>query len=129
MYPTLFYRDAPAAMEWLQRAFGFEEIIRVPGEDGSISHAEMHLGGAVIMLGSAGMHGRNYRSPLDLAGMNQATYVYIEDPEAHYRRAGAAGAEITDPLEAKDYGGSGYSCRDVEGHEWSFGSYRPEVPA
>ena len=105
-------------------------MFRVPAEDGSIIHAEMHLGGAVIMLGSAGMHGtQNYASPLDLPATNQGISVTIADPEGHYRTAVAGGAQITHPLEAKDYGGSGYSCRDIEGHQWSFGSYRPEVPA
>lgn len=127
IHPILFYRDAPAALQWLHDAFGFEELFRVPGDDGRIVHAEMHLDGAIIMVGSCDAAAGNL-SPLDVDGRSTAfVNVYIPDPDAHYAGATAAGAEITHPLEDKDYGGRGYACRDLEGHAWSFGSYRPEV--
>lgn len=128
IHPALFYRDAPAAMDWLRDAFGFQEMFRVPGENGAIRHAEMHLNGAIIMVGSPDA-ARVTASPAELAGATSVFInVYIPDPDAHHARAVAAGAEITYPLEDKDYGGRGYSCKDVEGHHWSFGSYLPQVP-
>ncbi len=51
--------------------------------------------------------------------------VYVQDPDAHYARACAAGAEVLIPIEDKPYGGRGYTCRDPEGHTWAFGSYDP----
>ena len=51
--PTLRYRDAPAAIEWLCRAFGFEKHLVVPGDDGTIAHAQLVFGNGMIMLGSA----------------------------------------------------------------------------
>ena len=122
-YPCLLYRDAPAAMAWLTDAFGFKEMMRVPGEDGSVLHAEMNFGSGVIMLSSARL-GEGWLSPLDLPGVNQTVSVYVDDVDAHHAHAVKAGAEITFPLESKDYG-RGYSCKDCEGHTWTFMDYRP----
>lgn len=128
LYPCFFYRDAPAAMAWLQRAFGFEVLLQVPGPDGTIAHGELKLGNAVLMLGSARPE-RGWKSPLDLGGNTQNTYVGIDDDEveAHHARAVAAGAQVTIALHAPEYGGKTYSCVDPEGHHWSFGSYRPRA--
>lgn len=126
IYPVLRYQDAPAAIDWLQAAFGFEPLLVAPNPDGSIAFAEMRFGAGVIMLGSArDEHG--WRSPRDLPGLNQTLYVSIEDPDAHCERARAAGALITRELEITDYGSREYSASDIEGHHWSFGTYRPEA--
>jgi uncharacterized glyoxalase superfamily protein PhnB len=58
---------------------------------------------------------------------SQGVYVAVEDADAHYERAKAAGAEITREIEDTDYGSREYTARDHEGHVWSFGTYRPEV--
>jgi uncharacterized glyoxalase superfamily protein PhnB len=55
----------------------------------------------------------------------QSAYVIVEDADAHYARAKAAGAEIVMEVEDQDYGGRLYSCLDPEGHLWSFGTYDP----
>ena len=128
--PGMRYRDAPAAIEWLCQAFGFAKRLVVPGEGGTIAHAQLTFGNGMIMLGSAGAHGGGYdelvKTPRELGGIgSQAAYVIVEDPKAHYDRAVAAGAEVLLPLQAQDYGGSGYTCRDPEGHVWSFGDHNP----
>jgi len=129
--PGLRYEDAPAAIEWLGKAFGAEPQLVVPGEaEGEIAHAQLRLGAGMIMLGTAGKHGNGFdelmATPRETGGRNtQSAYVVVPDPAAHHARAVAAGAEIVMALEPKDYGGSGYSCRDLEGHVWSFGDYDP----
>jgi uncharacterized glyoxalase superfamily protein PhnB len=126
--PTLRYRDAPAAIEWLCKAFGFEKTLVVPGEGGTIAHAQLAIGNGMIMLGSASddEFGRLQRPPLDVGGVGtQSAYIIVPDADAHYVRAVAAGAEIVLDLVDQDYGGRGYSCRDPEGHVWSFGTYDP----
>ena len=123
--PTLYYRDANAAIVWLERAFGFATLMNVPGPEGTVAHAELRVGDGIVMLGSAGNFGAS-KSPLDLTGVNQGVYVIVDDVRAHYHRATAAGARVIHDYEEKDYGGAGYSCADFEGHEWSFGSYVPE---
>lgn len=126
--PTLRYADAAAAITWLCRAFGFEEHLVVPGEDGAIAHAQLLFGNGMIMLGSAG--GTDFddlqKPPGDLGGaVSQSPYLIVADVDAHYARAVAAGAEIVIPIRDEDYGGRGYSCRDPEGHLWNVGSYDP----
>ena len=130
--PALRYRDGSAAIEWLCSAFGFTRHIVVPNGDGGIAHAQLVLGEAMIMLGSSheGEYSQFARSPLDLDGMNsQSPYVVVGDPDALYARAVAAGAAIVIDIKDEDYGGRGFTCRDPEGHLWSFGSYDPWQPA
>lgn len=130
--PTMKYRDAPAAIEWLCRAFGFEEHLVVPGENGAIAHAELVYGNGMIMLGSAGdgPYDALVKPPRDVGTvLTQSAYVVVEDADRHHARAVAAGAEVVMPLVDEDYGGRGYSCRDPEGHLWNFGTYDPWAPA
>jgi uncharacterized glyoxalase superfamily protein PhnB len=125
--PALRYRDAPAAIEFLCSAFGFEKQLVVPGESGTIAHAQLKLGHGMIMLGSMNdnAYGRLMRSPQEAGGSTQSIYVVVADADAHCARAKAAGAEIVLDLEDKDYGGRDYTCRDREGHVWTFGTYDP----
>ena len=126
--PTLRYNDAAAAIEWLCEAFGFEKHLVVPGEDGSIAHAQLVFGNGMIMLASARASEFDalHKSPGALGGtVSQSPYIVVDDAGKHYARAVAAGAEIVIELKDEDYGGQDYSCRDLEGHVWNFGSYDP----
>lgn len=124
IYPCLSYRDAPAAIEWLAKAFGFVKRAVHSEPDGTIAHAEMSFGDGVIMLGSPRPE-KGWVSARDLPGVNQTIYVVVDDPDAHCARAKAAGAEIVIGLKDEDYGSRGYTARDLEGNHWSFGTYRP----
>ena len=122
------YKDAPAAIEWLCSAFGFEKHLIVPGENGAISHAQLNFGNAMIMLGSEtdNEYANFLKTPNDLDGINtQTPYIIVEDIDEHYRRAIAGGAKIILDIKDEDYGGRGYSCKDPEGYLWNFGSYNP----
>jgi uncharacterized glyoxalase superfamily protein PhnB len=123
IYGSIRYRDAMAAIDFLERAFGFERGDVHQGEDGAVHHAELRFAGEWIMLGStsSGSDGR-----LDLPSGPTWIYVVVGDPDAHYERAVAAGAEIVRDLKDEDYGSRGYTARDPEGNVWSFGTYRPE---
>ena len=126
--PTMKYHDAPAAIEWLKKAFGFEEHLVVPGENGTIAHAQLVFGNGMIMLGSAGSghFDELQKPPREVGGVGtQSACVIVRDADAHYARAVAAGAEIVMDIEDQSYGGRSYSCRDPEGHVWNFGSYDP----
>ncbi len=126
--PTLRYKDAPAAIEWLCKAFGFEKHLVVPGENGTIAHAQLSFGNAMIMLGSEkdNEYGQLLRTPKDLDGFNtQSPYIVVEGVDEHYQGAIAAGAELVIDIKDEDYGGRGYSCQDPEGYLWNFGSYNP----
>ena len=126
--PTMRYHDAPAAIEWLCRAFGFEQHLVVPGDNNTIAHAQLTFGNGMIMLGSArdDEFGKFIKPPGDVEGVcTQSAYIIVPDADAHYARATAAGAEIIYDIKDEDYGGRGYSCRDPQGHIWNFGTYDP----
>lgn len=125
--PALRYRDAPAAIEWLCQAFGFAEQLVVSGGAGTIDHAQLTYQNGMIMLGSArdDAFGRLV-APIEKGQpATVGIHVVVEDVDAHHAKAAAAGAEILVPPEDQDYGGRFYSCRDLEGNVWSFGSYDP----
>lgn len=126
MFPFLRYKDPAVAIDWLADAFGFEKRMEARGPDGAIVHAEMSYGPGVIMLGPGRENDElGMRSPSDAGGVTQGIYVRLDDPDAHYERAKAAGAEIVRAIENTDYGSREYAARDLEGHLWSFGTYRP----
>jgi uncharacterized glyoxalase superfamily protein PhnB len=128
--PCLRYRDAPAAIEWLCRAFGFEKHLVVPGADGTVAHAQLSFGNGMIMLGSVveSEFGRLMKQPDEIGGAEtQTPFLIVSDADAVYSSAKAAGARIVLDIKDEDYGGRGFSCRDPEGHLWNLGTYDPWV--
>jgi uncharacterized glyoxalase superfamily protein PhnB len=128
--PCLRYRDAPKAIEWLCRTFGFEKQLVVPNADGTIAHAQLSFGNGMIMLGSVleveTEFGRLIKQPDEIGGFEtQSAYVVVSDADEIYARAKAAGAEIVIEIKDEDYGGRDFSCRDLEGHLWNIGTYDP----
>jgi len=128
--PVFRYRNAPAAIEWLCQAFGFEKNLVVPNEDGTIAHAQLSFGNGMIMLGSVlkkeTEFGRLVKQPDEIGGAaTQSAYVVVTDADVVYARAKTAGAKIAIEIKDEDYGGRGFSCYDLEGHLWSFGTYDP----
>lgn len=124
--PALRYHDATHAVAWLGEAFGFEERNVFRDGEGRVTHAELSFGNGMIMLGPVTdtEFGRLMRQP-DTGGVTMTVYAIVDDPDAHFARAKAAGAAIVRDLRDEDYGGRGYSCLDFEGHVWTFGSYDP----
>lgn len=128
MIPTMRYRDAAAAVEWLCRAFGFQKHQVFAGAEGKVAHAELSYGGSVMMLGPVAEteFGKYMKAPDETGGMvTQSVYIVVSDADAHYAEATKAGAEIIIDIKDQDYGGRDYTCRDPQGHIWSFGTYNP----
>ncbi|MDE0208131.1 MAG: VOC family protein [Candidatus Tectomicrobia bacterium] len=125
--PTMRYRDAAAAIDWLCRVLGFSRYLVVPGDGDAIAHAQLALGDGMIMLGSErdDDYGQLLAVPGPQGANTQAAYVVVDDPQALHDRAVGAGADIVMPLQNPDYGGSFFACRDPEGHVWNIGSYDP----
>ncbi len=126
--PTMRYKNTGKAIEWLCAAFGFEKHLVVPGDDGSITHAQLTFGNGMIMLGPMldNEFGKVLQPPKSPDFINtQSAYIVVKDIDEHYTRAVPAGAEIILDVEDADYGGRGYTCRDPEGVVWNFGSYNP----
>lgn len=129
LIPCIRYRDAPAAIDWLCRNFGFEKQLVVPGAPGQIAHAQLVSGGGMLMLGSiddSSEFGKNMRQPDEIGGFEtQSAYLVVKDADAIYDRVKADGGTIVIEIKDEDYGGRGFTCRDLEGRLWSVGTYDP----
>ncbi|KRW96559.1 VOC family protein [Paracoccus sp. MKU1] len=126
IYPTFRFRDAAAMIEWLEKAFGF--TIHAKYMDGDkVAHAELAFGSSMIMCGDSrddaygGMVGR----PSEQGG--KSLYIAVDDADAMFARAQAAGAVIEEGLTDRDYGSREFICRDPEGNLWCFGTWWPKV--
>ena len=126
--PGLRYRDAGAAIDWLETVLGFKATFVVPTDDGGIAHAQLRLGAGMIMLGSVRDGAWPVRSPQETGMPTQGVYIYVADVDAHFGRAKAAGADIIQDLQDTDYGSREFIVRDPEGHPWSLGTYDPYAP-
>jgi uncharacterized glyoxalase superfamily protein PhnB len=115
--PYLFYRDIGAALDFLCRAFGFKEEMRVGTPSGGM-HGEASFQGQLVMMGQ-GTHERAMRSPRDVDGATMGVFITLDDVDKHYEVAKAAGAEIVHPPKDVEYGRT-YWANDLEGHPWFF---------
>jgi uncharacterized glyoxalase superfamily protein PhnB len=126
--PTMRYRDARAAIEWLCSVLGFTKHAAYEGPDGKIMHAELTLGGGMMMLGEArdDAYGRGFKTPAELGGVEtRSSYVVVGDADAVYARVQAAGATIAREIMNTDYGSREFTVKDPEGNSWSVGTYDP----
>jgi uncharacterized glyoxalase superfamily protein PhnB len=112
IYPVIRYRDANAGIAFLVDAFGFERHAVHEDENGDVQHAELRYGDGMVMIGSG-------EAP------PAWVYIVVDDADAHYERAKAAGATIDRELEDQDYGSRDYTAKDPEGNVFSFGTYKP----
>ena len=127
--PMIAYEDAAGAIDWLINAFGFRELTRMTDEHGRIGHAELELGGGIIMLASPTpdyQSPRRHREVCEPARKWSAVpwvidgvMVQVDDANAHYRQAKDAGATILSDPEDQPYGRV-YRAEDPEGHRWMF---------
>jgi PhnB protein len=124
--PHLSYADAPTAIDFLCRAFGFEERFRMPMPDGRVGHAELALDGNVVMLASV-FEELGQASAKSLPAHHAMVVVYVDDVDAHHAQARAAGAQITRELEDQFYGDRTYAAADPEGQQWRFATHVRDV--
>lgn len=124
--PSLAYDDAPAAIEFLCRAFGFTDKYRLAMPDGSVGHAELEIGGAVVYLattwGAGGM-----ASPQNLPAVHGQVHCEVADVDAHFSRASREGAIIAEPPADQFHGSRSYRAIDLEGHRWIFSQFVRDV--
>jgi uncharacterized glyoxalase superfamily protein PhnB len=120
IYPRLAYLDEVAALEFLVRAFGLAERreARMEHPDGMLAWLE--VGDGVVMIGKAGEDHHSLHSPLEAGRTTAMVNVYVQDIDAHYRKAKAEGARIVLELEDMFWGDRRYEALDPEGHRWHF---------
>ena len=116
--PSLVVRDAAGAIDFYTRAFGAEERFRMPGPDGKIMHAELKIGNSIFMLADE-MPEMGAKSPAAYGGSSVGFYCYVEDVDAFWKRAVAAGAKQVSPLTDMFWGDRTGKLEDPFGHGWS----------
>lgn len=116
VFPCLTFRDAKASFDWLERALGAERVATYEDDEGRIAHAELRIGTSTIMAGD-----ERADSKATPPGVS-VIYVVVDDADAAYERAKAAGAEVTEPSD-KDYGSRDITVTDPDGNRWSLGTY------
>jgi uncharacterized glyoxalase superfamily protein PhnB len=122
--PHLVYRNVAEAIVWLTKTFGFAEYYRYGEPGGQVNGAQMHLGNAWIMLEQEREH---RASPARVGYGTQSLTVFVEDVEAHFERAKAAGAKIVEELHETGYGELQYGVEDLDGHHWLFSRHARDV--
>src|SRR5215469_5634409 len=121
--PLIFYRDARAGLDFLERAFGFETRMVVDDGQGGVIHSETTFQGHVVMVSGPPPAGSKWASPADLDGRRTGS-IHVQTPDgidALCERARAAGARIEREPADQAYGDRSFTCLDPEGHSWSFG--------
>ncbi len=117
-WPELRYADAAQAVNWLERAIGFERAAEIPDSSGTLVHAELRLGSSVLMLGPE-MPGSEWPDA------RQVVHLCVDDPDAHFARATQHARVVVRQPQTAPYGARFYAVRDPEGFLWWVSNYRP----
>ena len=116
VFPCLTFKDARASIDWLERVLGAERLAVHEDDEGRVVHAEIRIGASTVMAGDERAGSR--ATP---AGAS-VVYVVVDDADAAYERAKAAGADATEPVDL-DYGSRDVTVTDPDGNRWSLGTY------
>ena len=117
VFPCLTFRDARASLDWLERVLGAERVAVYEDDEGRVVHAEIRFGDSIVMGGDERAGSRATPSGVSVI------YVVVDDADAAYARAKAAGADVTEPVD-QDYGSRDLTVTDPDGNRWSLGTYR-----
>lgn len=126
--PYLIVKGASDALDFYKKALGATEIMRMPGPDGRIAHAEIKIGNSILMLADEAP-AMNARSPKTLGGSPISIMLYVEDADARFNQAVAAGAKVIRPLTDQFYGDRSGMVEDPFGYTWSISTHKEDVPS
>lgn len=124
--PYLIVNGAANAIEFYKKAFGAKELFRMVQPDGKIGHAEIRIGDSAIMLADE-VSERGYRSPQSLGGSPVSIHLYVEDVDAVFNQAVAAGAKVQRPVQDQFYGDRAGGVVDPFGHVWHLSTHKEDV--
>lgn len=125
--PYLIIKGAAGALEFYKNAFGASEVMRMPGPGGTVGHAEIKIGKAIIMLADE-FPDMNCKSPQSFGGSPVSIMVYVKDVDTFVKRAISAGAKVIRPVANQFYGDRSGSLEDPFGHQWHFATHVEDVP-
>jgi PhnB protein len=124
--PYLAVEDASKAIDFYKEAFGAEEVLRMPGPDGKIAHAELQIGDSKLML-SDPFPQSNVRPPSERGGPTGSIFMYVEDVDATFEQAQRAGADVVSELEDMFWGDRFGTLSDPFGHVWSVATHKEDL--
>ncbi|HEX7902220.1 MAG TPA: VOC family protein [Planctomycetota bacterium] len=124
--PYLSIAGAGAAIDFYKKVFGAKEVMRMPGPDGKIGHAEIQIGGSKIMLADE-FPQMNSRGPKAFGGTPVQIHLYVEDVDAVFARAVAAGAKVLRPVADQFYGDRAGGLEDPFGHVWHVATHKEDL--
>jgi uncharacterized glyoxalase superfamily protein PhnB len=124
--PHLVCAGAAAAIEFYKKAFDATELSRVPSEDGKLMHASVRIGDSVVMLNEEMPEWGSF-GPKSLKGSAVTIHLYVENADAVFEQAVAAGAKVTMPLDDMFWGDRYGKVEDPFGHQWSIGTHVRDV--
>jgi PhnB protein len=124
--PYLIVKDAASAIAFYKKAFGATELFRMPDPSGRIGHAEIKIGDSPIMLADE-FPEMGARGPQSLGGSAVSILLYVEDVDARFSQATAAGATVTRPLKDQFYGDRSATLTDPFGHVWHIATHKEDV--
>lgn len=124
--PYLCVSDAARAIEFYKEAFGATERMRMEAPGGKIGHAEIQVGDSIIALADEYPE-MNFRSPQTLGGPSSQFMIYVEDVDARFEQAVAAGAKVVKPVKDEFYGDRSGSVEDPFGHRWYISTHIEDV--
>lgn len=125
--PYLIIKGASNALEFYKKAFGATELMRIAAPGGTVGHAEIKIGKAIIMLADE-FPDMNCKSPQSFGGSPVSMMLYVLDVDAFVNRAVAAGAKLLRPVKNQFYGDRSGSLEDPFGHQWHIATHVEDVP-
>jgi PhnB protein len=124
--PYLFVKGALQAIDFYKNVFGATEILRVPGPDGRVMHAEVKIGDSIVMLADENPR-QGVMSPQTIGGYSVGMHLYVENVDAVYQKAVESGAIALRPIKDQFYGDRSGSLLDPFGHMWSVATHMEDV--
>jgi PhnB protein len=124
--PYLAVEDASRAIEFYKEAFGAEEVVRMPGPDGSVAHAELQIGDSKLMLSDPFPHS-NVRPPSERGGPTASIFMYVDDVDATFEQAQRAGATVVSELEDMFWGDRFGTVADPFGQVWAMATHKEDL--
>lgn len=124
--PYLYVKGAADAIEFWKKAFGATEVLRMPGPDGTVMHAEIKIGDSILMLAEEMPEWGN-KSPKTLGGPSGGYCIYLNDVDAAFAKAIAAGATVLRPVQDQFYGDRSGTVTDPFGHTWTLATHKEDL--
>lgn len=124
--PSLIVRDAPKAIEFYKKALGAQELVRMPGPDGKIMHAEIKIGDSIIFLGEENPQ-MGAKSPQTLGGCTGTLSIYVPNVDDVFKQAVAAGGKETMPVADQFWGDRYGTFVDPFGYNWGIATHKEDL--